>query len=235
LWGLAFGGIPAVWIALGRDLTDVVSLMCIVSTLVLLRRDRPYLAALALTAAVLTRETTVVVAGAIGLCWLVRRRPPFVVAAVPAGTFLIVQALLWWRWGVLPVRQGTGPLDGVLPLSGLVNALRFQFRHSPGQVSGTAAIALVFIVAVTAVLWFRSSRAAPHEKLAFVLYASLLVTLPILLWAFDTNFFRASEELIVLALVIVLDSPAATSSLAAAGGIVTAGSSMLLVELLRGV
>src|SRR5439155_21290308 len=123
LWGLAFGGIPAVWIALGRDLTDVVSLMCIVSTLVLLRRDRPYRAALALTAAVLTRETTVVVAGAIGLCWLVRRRPPFVVAAVPAGTFLIVQALLWWRWGVLPVRQGTGPLDGVLPLSGLVNAL----------------------------------------------------------------------------------------------------------------
>src|SRR5206468_4322313 len=70
LWGLAFGGMPAVWIALGRDLTDVVSLMCIVSTLVLLRRDRPYLAALALTAAVLTRETTVVVAGAIGLCWL---------------------------------------------------------------------------------------------------------------------------------------------------------------------
>ena len=232
LWGLAFGGMPAVWIALGRDLADVVSLMFVVSALVLIRRERAYSAALALTAAVLARETTVVIAGAIGLAWLFRRRPPFVVAAAPIGTFLVVQALLWWRWGELPIHQGTGPLDGVVPLSALVNALRFQTRH--GQVSGTAAIAIVFIVALTAALALRETRAGLHEKLALVFYGVLLVTLPIVIWAFDVNFLRASEELIVLSLLIVLDGPAPTSSLVVVGGSVTAGSGMVLTELARG-
>lgn len=232
LWGLAFGGMPAVWIALGRDLTDVVSLMFVVSALVLLRRERAYPAALALTAAVLTRETTVIIAGTVGLAWLFRRRPPFVVAAAPVGTFFVVQALLWWRWVALPVRQGSGPLDGVAPFSALVNALRFQFRHD--QVSGTAAIAVVLVVALTAALVFRTTRAGLHEKLAFVVYALLLVTLPMLIWAFDVNFFRASEELIVLSLLIVLDGPAPTTALAVVGSSVTAGSGLILTELARG-
>lgn len=67
LWGLLLAGYFGYLLSLGRDLTEITAAVATAAGLLALRRPRPVLAALALTAAVLTRETAMVVVGAVAL------------------------------------------------------------------------------------------------------------------------------------------------------------------------
>ena len=110
-WGLALGlYFGFVW-TLSRDLTELTDAACLVAGIVGVHEKRWWLGSLGFAAAVLSRETSLVLVLAYGL-WqlprLVRQRRPAVedlVWAVPLAAFVLWQAYGRWRLGVWPIRS----------------------------------------------------------------------------------------------------------------------------------
>jgi hypothetical protein len=75
LWGVTFALYPGFLLSLSRDLTEVLEVSLLLSGLLLLRRERHFLAALLLALAVLAREMALVVVAAGLALWLRPRGP----------------------------------------------------------------------------------------------------------------------------------------------------------------
>jgi hypothetical protein len=213
MWGLVPAGFCGLLYALGHDLTEITEYAFLLGALLALRDRRSLLAALGLTAAVLTRETAVVTVVAVGVVRLVallrhRARPgtadlPW---ALPLVVFATWQLICWTVVGVLPLTNGTG-YNLSLPFAGLWLSLPGWIDALPSfsgwlRLAQFAALSSLVLFAASAL---RGSAAPAHEKLAFSLLALLAPTLSVAVWATGGD-FRTQADLYLLSSIVVLSS-----------------------------
>src|SRR5262249_54982147 len=123
--------------------------------------------------------------------------------AVPLAVWAIWQCLLFYRWGELPLIEGSHVVGS--PFSGLLMLLQQAvLTETPMRSRWIAELGVIGVLAVGAVYRLRSSSALPHEKLAWLLYAALAATLSESVWSQDWSFLRALTELSMLGAVILL-------------------------------
>jgi hypothetical protein len=231
LWGLAFSAYPGFVLVLARDLADLVAAVLLLAGILAFDRQRPLLAAAALTLAGLTRESTLVLPLALVVLWAVavirhrstvavlparpawpastaseRSRVQAVTFAVPLGVALAWQLVLWRTRGVAPLAQGSDRLG--LPFAGIWHFTRgaFQFGALPLVVWLAE---LVFVVAAAlATAWsLARSTALAHEKLAWALGLAVAVLLSRSVWVEDWAFLRALTEPYLLGTLVLLGRP----------------------------
>lgn len=222
-WGLAFALWPGFAYSLSLDTSELVAGAFVLGGLLAARRHRWSLAALALTAAVLTRDTTAVVPFGFALAggWtLLRERRPsgrLAVGVVPLVAFVGWQLLQRARFGALPLTS-SGDNNLSAPFGGLVENLGDLLPPDGAE----AAFRLLFctgllaLVALGAWCW-RSSTAPLPERLGWIAAAAVVVLLNAYLWSGATAFMRASTEvgLLTTALVLATDRAAARRLLGA--------------------
>ncbi len=214
IWGLFLALFFGFVFSLARDLSEILEAAFLVSGLYSLRRSKPLLAGLALTAAVLVREAALLFVAAYALwrIWeLLHRRARPGVEDVPwvlPGVGFVIWQLVCVREGPLPITHGGG--DGIaFPGSELVEAVP-NWAHRIGTGSGALQVAeaatLVLIVVLAAIaVTSRTTSALAYERLgfAFLVVFALCVSTPIGPWneQFD---FRVFADLFVLAWIVLL-------------------------------
>ncbi len=217
LWGVLLAGYFGLFSSLGRDLTEPVAAACMLGALLALRRGRPVLAGLALAYAALTRETVLIVAGAIFLGRLsefARRR------ARPGTADLawLLPALAFGAWQLV-LRQVTGGFTllaslgsngtGGLPFSAFLHAVRVNTGLVP---SSTLAdiwfleVATLLIFAITAATALRATMAPAHERIAFVVFVVELGFLSHYVWAGLAD-LRSINEVYLFSVLVLFAAP----------------------------
>ena len=110
LWGVFLPLYPGFLLTLSRDLVEILEITLLVGSLLLIRRAKPLAATLLLSLAVLTKETSLLVAVAALLVYVFRRWKGKDLAnlrwhyfAVPMAVFAVWQLLLFYNWGKFPI------------------------------------------------------------------------------------------------------------------------------------
>jgi len=231
IWGLAFAIHPGFIVSVARDLSEPTAAAFMLAGLLYLRRSQSTAAAMALTAAVLTRETTAVVPIGLGIAWitggvLVRRakkdRRPAREFLGPLGVLAAWQILLTVWWGQVPFTSNKNATTG--PFVGLARQVRAVLTHATAN-SVTQLIEIAFIasVAIAAIVVLRSESVLSHERWALVaaLVSSTLLSASV--WTDHAHFLRALTEVYLLGtLVLVAAWPKRPVALMWAASLVTA-------------
>jgi hypothetical protein len=229
LWGLVFAGYWGLLWSLSRDLTEVVTAAALVGGLLALRRDRPWLAASALTIAVLSRESALVLVAALALARLIdwtktragapppRRALPNrpgrtglsvldVAWALPLLAFAAWQGALYAKIGILPLTASRGSNAGV-PFVGLARGFAHYLRLLPtwAALLWFGELTLLVTFGVIAALSYRSTEALLHERLAWAGYGLLAIALAPAIWLGDVG-FRSLDEFYVFSWVLLIGS-----------------------------
>jgi hypothetical protein len=126
LWGLLVPAFPGLLFALSRDLAEPLATAGLLAGLLLLRRNRPWLAGLALALGVLARESTLVavagiavaaLAGAVGSDGAGRRWRSAPAWVIPAAAFLAWESVVYSSVGSFPLFGDRGNLSA--PFAGM--------------------------------------------------------------------------------------------------------------------
>lgn len=208
LWGSLFTAYPGLVLTLTNDLTEIVAAALLLTALWLLRSERTLPAALALALSALARETTVLLAAAVGLARLsaapteARRWLPF---ALPAVIVILWQVALAVRWGSTTFGEGAESFDP--PLLGLLAAAWLNGDRLRGVDGAVWGVAVAFVLALV-VLGARALAGSPrHERAAWYVYASLLLVLEANIWA-NAAVLRIATELGMLTALLALGAAA---------------------------
>jgi hypothetical protein len=209
-FGLAGALWPGLLLALGRDLSEVTAATFVVLGLFLLDRRKPGSAALAWSAAVLTREQSLVVPVAFGIwsLWrLVRHRAvgrDVVAWSVPVFCFVAWQVVVRVVTGVVPFR-GSANRNAVVPLTALGPAAWDWLVGRVGPVGGIWLLELAVLVALVGV----TIRRLHHrwEVLAVVLGSLVLLSASSNVWSGPAH-FRYGTDLVALCWFALLREPA---------------------------
>ena len=215
LAGVLFAAIPGLVISLTFDTPEPVALALALWGYVLLRRGRFFSATTLLTAAALTRETTLLFALGLLAVVMVKRfkreayelagRPvPLAAPLLPMVMYAAWQAGLWAIWGKPAVLE-SGQSDLGAPFLSLFREIA-SWSSRPPRVRIDNAFFLFVLIAFLA--WvipsLRRSIALPHEKAALVLSLVLLVCFQRTIWYHYANFLRALGETFALGLIVVM-------------------------------
>ena len=212
LWGLLPAGYFGMVWSLDRDLTEITAITLVVAGIVAWRHRRFLVAGLALSGAVLARETALLVVAALfvtRLVEIVRRRDRVgaqdIAWAAPAIAFVGWQALCFAVYGTLPLTSDTG--NAATPFSGAVHAVVGWIGH-PKLTNLLELIQLVVLVVVIVLglLHLRDSRSSSFEKLAFLFAVLLLAVLSPTVWNNDPREFRTMVDVFVLGSGVLLGS-----------------------------
>ena len=227
VWGLVFAAYWGLLWSLSRDLTEVVTAAAIVGGLLALRRGRPLLAALALTLAVLSRESVLVLLGALFLARLIewakaiagtappRRALPNrsgrtglsaldLAWALPMLAFGAWQGAVYARMGILPLTASRESNVDV-PFEGFVRGFAHYLHLLPSSAAllWFAELSLLVIFGVLAALSYRSTEAFLHERLAWIGYGLLTIVLAPSIWLGDVG-FRSLVEFYLFSWVLLI-------------------------------
>lgn len=190
-WGRSawWGAVPATWagflVGLGQDLTEPLAGLLVLGTLLLARAGRHGLAALALTLAGLTRETTLVVAVAVVAASLVPSRgaparhgaPPWWVGVVPLVVYAVWRGWVRARWSdVVPDPPSDNPVG--VPGVELARYLGSALAHPVAEAPHLALLVPTLLAMGLAATGLRAGGPR-HERLALLAYLLLLVSLPV--------------------------------------------------------
>lgn len=213
--------VPALWagflVGVGQDLTEPLAGALVLASVLALRRQRWVLAACALTAGALTRETALLLAVAVGavavLPWLRRRvggaagAPlPWWVAAVPAVVYLLWRTWVRHRWSDLVPHS-----DDELPLGLPLADLGRYVGHAATDLGGSWENLVLLVPASVAIGLVASVLAdpgagLPHERFALASYAGLLACLVV--WDRGQAYLRWCDEPVLLGWTCLLAAPA---------------------------
>ncbi len=220
LWGACLALYPGFLLSVARDLVEPTAMMFLVGSLLALRRGRPTCGAVLLVLAVLTRETTLLVAGAAVAIRLVsngsgaKEAPNWSFGLLPLLVAAVWQTLLWRVWGEWPVLSGGHnlglPFEGVNSLvRSVMSSADVQQALAPGLAQALAAAELGFVAAGTLLIGLSAWRgAAPAvEKLAWVLFVILAACLTSRVWLEDWAFLRVLSEWYVIGWLMLLRGP----------------------------
>jgi hypothetical protein len=190
LFGLVLLAWPAFIFTLALDLAELVAAAAVVAAMYFAVRRKHGIAALILVVAVLTRETTILVAVA-GL--LVTRRWVY---AWPGVALTVWHGAIWMLWGTAPLMaslEDSARSEIGLPLVGLVAGIPHWSLIDIGIF--TAFVAMAWVIAPLV-------RVKTLPGLALVFYAALNVLLAEPVWLSWRGWARASIELVIMAYVI---------------------------------
>jgi hypothetical protein len=209
LYGLVIPFFPGVLLALDRDLPDPLAISLMVCALYFLHARRVAFAACMLALAVLTRETVILLAGALFVhsSWRALRKQSAwaesVLLMIPLATYAAWQLWIFARWGTFGPAAGSGNLQRV-PLSAVI--LLVQAVHSALGYQPLQLIELLFLggMVVLAASVFIQSTVNPGVKLAWLFYLALVAFLSSAVWVEDWAFMRGCAELMVLGFIIVM-------------------------------
>jgi hypothetical protein len=252
-WGLL---LPAyfgfVWV-LSRDLAEIVTATFVVAGVVAIRRHRHVVAGLAFSVAVLSRETALLVIALVALehplsslrhrlaarrgwsaVYQGSARGPSTASAIswilPAVAFLawqIVARLATGSWPLLT--SGQHNLD--LPFVGLLRGFRHYVDLFPSSASALWFGELFILVAVVlaAALALRTTTARLYERVAWIAYGVVALTLAPGIWLGDVG-FRSLDDLYVFSCIVLLSS---RQRLTVPAVLVAGGWVVVAVELVR--
>lgn len=203
-------------VGVAEDLTEPLAGALLIAALLALRRRRFAWAAAALTAAALTRETSLVLAVAVGVVAVLptlRRRiggepgpvPPWWVAAVPLVSYAGWRTWVRSRW---PDPVSDAPGDNILtaPFAGLGRYLATAAADPGGHATNLLLLALtIAAVALVAAGLVTGDGGLPHERLALAAYLLLLVCLPV--WDRSQAYLRWCCEPMLLGWLVLLARP----------------------------
>ena len=230
LWGLFAAGFWAFPFSVGRDLTEPVAAALTVAALLALRRDRLLLAGLALSGAVLTRETALIVVLGVALS-RVRRlslRPGDAVWLAPVAAFAAWQVICHAATGTYPVTQGSNNVG--VPFAGLVAYVPGWVRDAFDYMRNWVRLEqLVLLVVMVARAWRAVTEVPLHERIAWCVAALIAVSLTDAVLV-DWAHFRTLAELYVLSAVALVTSRRSLTIPAATLAIVWLSSAALLVK-----
>jgi len=212
LWGLLPAGYFGLVWSLDRDLTEITATTLVVAGILACRHRHFLLAGLALSGAVLARETALLVVAALfvtRVVELVRRRgrvgAPDVAWAAPAIAFVGWQAICAAVYGTLPLTSDRG--NAAVPFSGAVHAVVGWIGHPQlTNLLELVQLVVLVVVIVRGLLHLRDSRSSSFEKLAFVFAVLLLAVLSTSVWNNDPRAFRTMVDVFVLGSGVLLGS-----------------------------
>lgn len=217
-WGAVAAAIPGVWFAAGRGLADPLSAALVGAGALALSRRRYGLAALAFTAAALTKEQAVLVAAMYGL-WRVAQlllgrrhgateptRPgaqdlPWV---VPGAVFALWHVALLLITGTMPAGE-SGGAHLVAPFSDLVPALVDWL--SPSGASEAMWLLEVVVLVSLAVLVVFARTSAGWERAVAVLGVVMLAAVNDNVFVDPAHFRQFSDIAVVLCLAAFRADP----------------------------
>lgn len=208
LWGLAFCAFTGFATTLSRDLLEITTAALLLGALLALRFGRPWLATLALTAGVLTRETLIIVAGAIALTRivdLVRRRA----APGAADAVWLVPLLVFAGWqGLMALRYGMAPMlqegdNAAFPGSALPRAMAGWITH-PHILSTMTLIGVVTAAGLVVLVLTAGGRVPLHLRIAVAGMAAVALTVSAYIWNGDPLQLRTLGELHVLGVAALI-------------------------------
>jgi hypothetical protein len=224
LWGLTFALYPGFLLSLVRDLPEPVAGSLALGGVLAAIKGRHWIAALLLSCAALTRETTILFAVAlfvVSLYRLFRKQAaaPVLSFAVPLVVWLVWQIVLTAWWGVAPVKGGA-PAWSVpfVELGRLIGVSLTRTTHVQ-RLYLAECLYLVAIIVLVLVAW-RVSKVTSEWRLAWCLYLILGSILQHEVWQEDFGFLRVLSEWFIVSNLILM---ASTPRIRFAGAAVTAG------------
>jgi hypothetical protein len=210
LWGLTFALYPGFLLSLVRDLPEPVAGALALGGVLAAIEGRHWIAALLLSCAALTRETTILFAVAllgVSLYRLFKKQAaaPALSFAVPLVVWLIWQIVLTSWWGVAPVRGGA-PAWSVpfVELGRLIGASLTRKTHVQ-RLYLAECVYVVAIIVLVLIAW-RRSKINPEWRLAWCLYLVLGSILQHEVWQEDFGFLRVLSEWFIAGNLILLAS-----------------------------
>lgn len=229
LWGLLFPGYWGYLWTLSRDLTEITAAAFLLLGLVGYRSKHYLLAGIAFSIGVLSKETVVIPVAILGLMRLGEilgifgrhrsgsDKQPIVDKPVvgkfgatdlswilPGITFCSWQLVVLLAIGRIPLLSSSGHNLGI-PFVGLTTA----FWHYLTNIPATSAllwcaefVVLAFISYSAASLW-RSGKATTHERIAWIAFVVLVVSLASGIW-FGAVGFRSLDDLYLFGCIVLL-------------------------------
>jgi len=214
LWGLAIVFYPGLLLSLYRDLTEVLAISLMVTSLFFWHRRLNLLGSFTLALSVLARETTVLLASAMLATWAWRmffkkaRWSEGACLVIPLATFAAWQLWIAATWGYAGIASGRdndlGPL--MKAVSAFVAGLLTGFPTAD-KVFGLGEFTLLGGTTLLAAMAIPRSPIDDGVKLAWVAYLVLACKLSGAVWIEDWAFMRGTAELMVLGFLILLSSP----------------------------
>jgi hypothetical protein len=224
LWGLLLPSYPGFAVSLGLDTAEIVAALLGSLGILLVMRRRFASATFALVAAMLTRETTLLIAIGVALGWVIARmrrsesRPPVWVFALPGAAYVAWEIFLHGWLGEWPLATGSS-VDVAAPLTGLVRAAQDWPRTDGTQATYQYILVVAMIAFVaTVALAMRRSALPTFAMLAFGAGAVLATLYSDAIWLHHWGFLRAFTETYVLGAVLILTSGIGLQRVAVASG-----------------
>lgn len=207
-----WGAVPALWagyvVGVGQDLTEPLAGALLMGALSAIRAGRFRAATLALTAAALTRETTLMLAVAVVLASALSLRsgprhlaPPWWVGAVPVGVYAGWRTWVRARWsGDAPDPPSDNPLE--LPVTALWDYLGHAVTHLGAEWPNVALLMMTLAALLLAASGLRHREAPLPERLALAGYLLLLLCLPV--WDRGQAYLRWGCEPMLLGWLLLI-------------------------------
>jgi hypothetical protein len=211
LWGVIVPLYPGFVLTLSRDLAEIVTAAFAMGAIWAITSRRNTTAAILLTCAVLTRETTLLLAFALAAAWLIERvlhrerRIAAITFSVPIAVYTVWQIVLAFRWGVSPLRAGAP--DRALPLvefAQFLAAASFRRNHQERLYFLESFFLAAVVIAI--VLVWRRSRAPLEWRLAWLGYLAIFSILPHTIWIEDYGFLRIFADLFLVSAALIIPS-----------------------------
>ncbi len=210
LWGVIAPLYPGFVTTISGDLSEIVQCMFLLSAIHAVQKRRSFIAAALLTCAVLTRETSIVLAAALLVIYayrFIRKRAQDYGAetfAIPLAAYAAWQALIAWRFGT------DTPLGSIAPKFSVPFAEYVRFLIANSSLRGisrlyfTEAAFLGAIVAIVIGAWrFASTKVT--WRATWLAYLGLASTLPHNMWA-EVSFVRVLADFFLISTVVILSS-----------------------------
>lgn len=208
LWGLIFPFYPGFLLSLSRDLSEIVACAFALAAILAIQSRRALAAGLLLSAALLTRETFLVMVLAMAAVFVVQAcrrlpsRPAVVAFGAPLAIYVGWQLRLASVWGVTPAQAGaprfTIPFVEYMRFLDASSSLRRAARLNFAEAFFFAIVTFLIIAA------WRSSRSPVEWRVAWVAYFALGATLPHSVWYEDVGFVRVLADFYLLSAVLVV-------------------------------
>lgn len=219
-WVFAYAFAPAMMAAQFRVLSEALASCLVVLAIWGLLKERWIWAAVALGAAVLVRETTVLFSLAVAAWAFLRREPSKGLAFVlPIPVYCLWSAYVYGRLGVWPYAGGVEP-NLAFPFVGIIEKFQWVLgqmveihlgmgRSTP-RIFFSVFVETIFCLGVLFAIYLAVKRlqAAPREWLTLTLcaYALLAMVLSALPWSRFWHSARILDPLVFLPLIVYLQT-----------------------------
>ncbi len=220
-WGIILAAYPGFFYTLARDTTEIAEAAFLALAMVAGTRRRPVAMGFALAAALLSRESSLLVVVAVGLVAVVRMlrerrllRRTDLAWIIPGCLYVGWQLFVYARSGTLPSRTAGDNLGA--PFVGIAHYAGSWFARTHSLVGILQLVETLLWVAVVVLLLVtvRTSRAPDWVRLAAILLLALTLCLSASNWYGYTN-YRNLSTFYVMAAAVILGSRVRLELLAA--------------------